>query len=159
LGRIRPNPLSPAPHSSPPLGPSPLTLPRPSLRRCQPGPTRQPRPPSLPRDRPLPDKQASPVSPFSPSPVTRLSAHSPSATVRPVASPLTRSPARFGIMRPCALCPSRPFTPLPEPSCRSYVPSSPSWQARRCSPPLLPSPSPAAYERTAPSPLFHHTRP
>jgi hypothetical protein len=29
---------------------------------------------------------------------------------------------------------------LPESSCRHCVPSSPSWQARRCSPPLLPSP-------------------
>jgi hypothetical protein len=43
--------------------------------------------------------------------VTRLSARSPPATVRPVASPLTRSPARFSALRPHALCPSRPFTP------------------------------------------------
>jgi hypothetical protein len=63
-------------------------------------------------------------------------------------------------MRPRTLCPSCPFTPrLPEPSRRHFVPSPPSWRARRCSPPLLPSPSLATYKRTTPSPLFHHTRP
>jgi hypothetical protein len=51
-----------------------------------------------------------------------------------------------GTMRPRSLCPSRPFTPprLPEPSRHHFAPSPPS---------------PATYKRTAPSPLFHHTRP
>ena len=105
LGRIRPNPLSPAPHSSPPLGPrgpSPLARPRFPLRRCQPGPTRQPRSPSAPRNCPLSGKRAPLVSPFL-APVTKLSARSPPVATHPVASPLTRSPARLAPCGPVSL--------------------------------------------------------
>jgi hypothetical protein len=41
---------------------------------------------------------------------------------------------------------------LPESSRRHFAPSTPSWRARRCSPPHLPSPSPATYKRTARAP-------
>jgi hypothetical protein len=84
----------------------------PLSRRCQPGPTRQPHSRSLPRNRPLSGKWASLVSTFL-APVTKLSTGSPPATIRPVASPLSRSPARFG-----ALC-------LPEPSRRPICSSHP----------------------------------
>jgi hypothetical protein len=76
-----------------------------------------------------------------PSPVIRLSARSPSATARPVASPLSRSPARFGALR------------LPEPSrhpvCPSHAVATTVRHHRRCgkrrrclAPPLPPPPRP-----------------
>jgi hypothetical protein len=84
-----------------------------------------------------------------PSPEIRLSAHSPPATARPVASPLSRSPARFDALR------------LPEPSRHPVCPSHPvattmrhhhrHGKRRQCSPPPLPPPPSAAYKRTAPS--------
>jgi hypothetical protein len=73
-----------------------------------------------------------------PSPVIRLSARLPPATTHPVASPLSRSPARFG-----ALC-------LPEPSRHPVCPSHPvattvrhhhrRGKRRWCLPPPLPPP-------------------
>jgi hypothetical protein len=94
----------------------------------------------------------------SPSPVIRLSARSPPATARPVTSPLTRSRAQFGALGPRAMCPSRPVAT----SCTSHPVATVCHyrrrgERRRCSPPLLPSP--AAYKRTAPSPLLPRTRP
>ena len=87
-----------------------------------------------------------------PSPVIRLSARSPSATARPVASPLSRSPARFGALH------------LPEPSRRPVCPSHPVATtvrhhprrgklagARHLSPPF---PAPGANKRTARAPSF-----
>jgi hypothetical protein len=71
-----------------------------------------------------------------------LSAQSPPATARPVASPLTRSPTKFGALHPYPLAPapSHPVTPSPEPSRRHHcVPSSPPRQA---SPVLATSPPP-----------------
>jgi hypothetical protein len=119
LAVFGPTPLS-LPRARSPLGPrsqSPARPPAPAYARAAPplpligrphpsvAPTLAPlRPPSL--------WQAGPAcQPLLPSPVTRLSARSPPAIVRPIASPLTRSLARFGALRPRALCPSRPFTP------------------------------------------------
>jgi hypothetical protein len=138
-----PNPAQPSLSCAPtlpprgPRGPSPHAHPCSSIRRCQPGPTRQSRSPSLPRNRPLSGKL---VSPFL-APVTKLSMQSPSAATRSIASPLTRSRARFGALHHRALCPNCPSARLPEPSHRHHcAPSSPPWQARRCSPPCPPSP-------------------
>jgi hypothetical protein len=155
LGRFRPNSLrAPRPPSSP-HGPFP---PRP-LSRCQPGPTRKLLSPLLSCDLSVPGKWAPLVSAFL-APVTELATRSPPATARPVASPLLRSPARFGALR------------LPEPSRRPVylshpvapsaraIPSSPLCaiipvvQARQCSPPLAPFPAPGAYKRTTQAPSF-----
>jgi hypothetical protein len=162
LGRIRPNPLSLArPRSSPPRGPhgpSPLARPRPSLRRCQPDPTRQPRSPSLPRNRPLSNKRAPLVSPFL-APVTKLSARSPSVATRPVVSLLTRSPARLA---PCVPISLRQPEPSRHPPAQT-VPSSPlcaiiaalaSSPVPATSPPF---PAPGAYKKDRPSSIFLHT--
>jgi hypothetical protein len=159
LGRIWPNPLSPArraplPRSAHEAHPHSRACAPPSAAVSSAPPVSHARPCSP--ATPLSSKWAPLVSPFL-APVTKLSARSPLATVRPVASPLTRSPARFGIMRPRALCPSRPFTPLHELSRRSCAPSSPPWQARRCSPPLLPSPSLGAHKKDRPSSILPHT--
>jgi hypothetical protein len=91
------------------------------------------------------------LSASSTAPVIRLSAHSPSATTRPVAWPLTRSPARFGTLRPCALClshtvatacPSRPVTTV----CHHRRRSKASLVLATSPPPSL-----AAYKKTSPS--------
>jgi hypothetical protein len=157
LGRIRTNHLSPACSRSPsrgPSGPSPLAPPRSSLRRCQPGPTCQPRSPSLPRNRPLSGKRAPLVSPFL-TPMTKLSTRSPPAAARSIASPLTRSPARFGALRHPALCPSCPFTPparaIPSSPLCAIIATVPSSPVLATSPPL---PAPGAYKRTTRAPSF-----
>jgi hypothetical protein len=55
---------------------------------------------------------------------------------------------------PC-ICPSHPVAPsaraIPSPP---LCAPSPPWQARRCSPPLAPFPTPGAYKRTARAPSF-----
>jgi hypothetical protein len=111
LDSAQPPPLSPT-RSSPRPKPSTPHLPRPRSRHAavRPAPPASHTYPS-PLAFALSRKRAPPVSPFCPSPVTRLSTRSPPAIVCPIASPLTRSPARFGIMRLRALCSSRPFTP------------------------------------------------
>jgi hypothetical protein len=55
---------------------------------------------------------------------------------------------------PCTVLEPFLHSRLPESSRRHYVPSSPSWQARRCSPPLLPSSPRAPIKRTARAPSF-----
>jgi hypothetical protein len=119
------SPLSRAPRSSPPRGPrgpSPLARPRSPLRRCQPGPTRQPRSPSLPRNRPLSDKRV----PFL-APVTKLSARSLPVATRAVASPLTCSPARLA---PCVAVSLLQPEPSRHPPARA-IPSPPLCHHRR----------------------------
>jgi hypothetical protein len=145
LDRIRPNLLSSLPHAAlfPPSRPMrPISARTPGLLP----PPLSARPhlsaalalaPSKPLS--LSGKRAPLVSPFL-APVTKLSTRSPPVAARSIASPLTRSPTRFGTLRHRALCPSCPFTRLLEPSRRHhYAPSSPPWQARRCSPSRLPS--------------------
>ena len=141
-----PNPahlFSPHARTPPSLAAHAAHLPRARVALLPPPLTGRPhpsaRPPSLPRDHPLSGKRAPPVSPFSPSLVTRLSARSPPAVARPVASPLTRSPARFGALCPQALCPSR----LVATACSSHPVTTVCHHRRRgkchwCSPPLLP---------------------
>jgi hypothetical protein len=96
LGRFRPN--SP-PYASPPSGPrGPFPQrDRPRWRRA-PSPAASPAPPdshSHPRSLSL---KSGLVNAFL-APVTGLATRSPPATARPVASPLSRSPARFGALR------------------------------------------------------------
>jgi hypothetical protein len=80
----------------------------------------------------------------SPAPMIRLSARLPMATARPVASPLTRSLARFGALRPRALCPSRPVaTACPSRLVATVCHHRRRSKRRQCSLPLLPSPSPS----------------
>jgi hypothetical protein len=110
-----PRPVSARPHPSaaPALSSHPLSL-------CQPDPACQP---------------------LSPSPVIRLSARSSPAIACPVASPLTRSPARFGALHPRALCPSRPVaTACPSCPVATVCHHRRRGKRRRCSPPLLPIP-------------------
>jgi hypothetical protein len=116
-------PPSPAPHS-PPLADDPT----PPISRAR----------SRSLATALPLASGPRLSATLPSPVIRLSARSPPATTRPVTSPLSRSPARFGALR------------LPEPSrhpvCSSH-PVAPTVRHHRrrgkrrwCSPPPLPTP-------------------
>jgi hypothetical protein len=114
-------PPAPAPHS-PPLADDPI----PHISRAR----------SRSLATALPLASGPRLSATLPSPVIRLSAHSPPATARPVASPLSRSPARFGALR------------LPEPSRYPVCPSHPVAttvlhhrrrdKRHRCSPPPLP---------------------
>jgi hypothetical protein len=145
LGRFRPKlplSLSPARSSPPPeaqLGPPPA--------RARAAPTASPAPHvshscTFPRICSLSVNPAPLVSPF-PAPVIRLLARSPPTTARSIASPLTRSPAWFGALRLRALCPGRPVATVCHHRRRG--------KRRRCSPPLLPFPSPVAYKRTTPS--------
>jgi hypothetical protein len=109
----------------------PTSRARPRRAHCQPGPTRQPRSPSLPRDRPLSGRRALLVSPF-PSLVIRLSARSPLATARPVALPLTCLPARFG-----ALSPAHCAQAVPLPLCAIIAAAASVVGAHHLSSPLL----------------------
>jgi hypothetical protein len=71
--------------------------------------------------------------------VIRLSTRSPPATARPVASPLTCSPTRFGALHPRALCPSRPVaTSCPSCPVATVCHYRRRGKRHRCSPPLLP---------------------
>jgi hypothetical protein len=152
-----PNPAQPSLSCAPtlpprgPRGPSPHAHPCSSIRRCQPGPTRQSRSPSLPRNRPLSGKL---VSPFL-APVTKLSMQSPSAATRSIASPLTRSRARFGALHHRALCPNCPFSPparaIPSPPLCAIIAAMASSSVLATLPPF---PALGAYKRTARAPSF-----
>jgi hypothetical protein len=79
----------------------------------------------------------------------------------PAPSPRHYSSTRFGALRPCPLAPapSHPVTPyaqaIQSPLCAIIAAAASIAGARH----LSSLPSPAAYKRTAPSPLLHRTRP
>jgi hypothetical protein len=146
LGQIRPNLSSPSPpraRASPPpetqCDPSAVRAalaPHSPLPRCQPGSTRQPRPPFPPRVRPLSSERAPLVSSLSLA-RDRLSTRSPPATAPPHPLVITRHQPNWCL----ASAPRHPVTTVcPEPSRRHHcAPSSPSRQA---SPVLATSPPP-----------------
>jgi hypothetical protein len=148
LSRFRPKPPLTLPRArTPPFrGPSPRTrAPLPSATASSAPPVSR-TPLALSRSLSLSGKRVPLVSAFL-APVTGLATRSPPATACPVASPLSRSPARFGALR------------LPEPSHRPVCPSHPvattvRHHVCRCSPPLAPFPAPGAYKRTARAPSF-----
>jgi hypothetical protein len=112
LGRIQSTSLSRPPSRARALPSLAAHLPRGALPHWHPGPTRQPALPSL-ATASLTDIPAPPVSPFSPSPVTRPPVRSPPATVRPISSPLTHSLARLA---PCAPAHCVRAVPSPPPT-------------------------------------------
>jgi hypothetical protein len=156
MGRFRPKPpplsRAPAPLFLPrgPSGPSPARPRSPLSLPARPHPSAA-LPLALSRSISLPDKRVPLVSAFL-APMTGIATRSPPATARPVASPLSRSPARFGALR------------LPEPSRRPVYPSHPVATtvrhhprrgklvgARHLSPPSSPR---APIKRTARAPPF-----
>jgi hypothetical protein len=159
LDSAQPPPLSYALISPPEAQHAPPPAPALAPRRCQTGPTRQPHLPFPPRVCPLSQAgpACQPLLPLAHDQAIDAFAASHRLSHRLAINALTSSVWHHAPPR-TVLEPSL-HPRLPEPSRRHYAPSSPPWQAHRCSPPLLPPPSPTAYKRTAPSPLFHHTRP
>jgi hypothetical protein len=125
-----------APNSPAPPVSCTLSLPLAPLSRWQPGPTRQD---------PHPAYAFTGVFAADHRPPRRLAINARTLSIGAM-RPLT-------VPEPSPHRPSFPSRPV------AFAPSLPSWRARRRSPPPLPSPSLATYKRTAPSPLFHHTRP
>jgi hypothetical protein len=140
-GGFRPKPLSPLSRARS----SPLPLAAQATQFCA----------------PTPDSPAPPVSCSSPLPLASPSLWQP-GPARQIPRPTHAFTGAFaadhrpphllainartssvGAMRPRSLCPSHPLTPPPARAVPSpFAPSPPSWQAHRCLPSLLPSPSP-----------------
>jgi hypothetical protein len=100
--------------------------------------------------------QAGPASQHLPRARDRASDGDPRRSPQPRRLAIYSLASLVGALRLYPLAPAEPSRhPLPELSRRRHcAPPSPSWQARRCSPPLAPFPAPGTYKRTTRAPSF-----